>query len=131
MCTVPLLLQLLLFRGNTVFGFLLIYPRHPSLVCHSPGCTSVHTGFVGHLAVRLHSWLLFSLLSTKTTRASSTELLPSHTLSSPYLVISLIWSLLCVGRLLPPPPQHTIESMWLQTFESKVFMQAPTHNLLV
>lgn len=118
MCTVSLLLQLLLIHGNTVFGFLLTHPYHPSLVCHSPGHTSVHTGFVGHLADRLHSWLLFSLLSMQTSRASSTELLPSCSVFplSGHLSNMLLSShLLRVGRLLPLP-QHTTESTWLQIF---------------
>lgn len=118
MCTVPLLLQLLLIHGNTGSGFLLTHPSHPSLVCHSAGCTSVHTGFVGHFAVRLQSWLLFRLLSTKPTRAPSTELLPSSSvfpLSGHFSTMVLPLHLLRVGRLLPLP-QHTTEATWLQIF---------------
>lgn len=111
-CTVPLLLQLLLMHGNAGFGFILTHPSHARLVCHSPGCT-VHTGFVGHFAVRLHSWLLFSLLSTKTTRASSTELLPSCSvfpLSGHLSDMVLSSHVLRVGRLLPLPQHSTTQS---------------------
>lgn len=112
--------QLPLIHGNTGFGLLLTHPSHPSLVCHSPGSTSVHIVdiFVGHFAVRLHSWLLFSFLSTRTTRASCTELLPSRSifpLSGHFSSMVLSSHLLRVGRLLPLS-QHTTESTWLQTF---------------
>lgn len=134
----PVLLQLLLMHGNTGFGFLLTHHSHPRLVCHSPGCTSVHTGFVGHFAVRLHSCLLFSLLSTKTTGASSTELLPRRSvfpLSGHLSDMVLSSHVLRVGRLLPLPQHHranlAADLCGTKTLESKVFMQVSTHNLLV
>lgn len=121
----PLLLQLLLFCGNTGFGFLLTYPCHPSLVCHSPGSISVHKGFLGHFAVRLHSGSCSTCSPQKPLGLLPQNCSPAPR-SSPYLVNMVLSShLLPVGRLLPPP-QHTTELTWLQTLESKVFMQAPT-----
>lgn len=100
----------------------------------SPGHTSVHTAFVGHFAARLHNWLLFILLSTKPMRASSTELLPSHsvfTLSDHQSNILLFSHLLHAGRPLALPP-HTTASAWLQIFvglrplKVNFFFQTPT-----
>lgn len=82
--TVPLWLQILPVHGNPgsencyhcCFQLPSAHPCHSNHVSSTPGRTSAHTAFVGHFAARPHSWLLFSLLSTKIMRASSTELLP-------------------------------------------------------
>lgn len=106
MCTVPLLLQLLLVHGNTGFGFLLTHPRHPSLLCHSPGrlcwplcCQAAQLALV--LALHKDHQGLF------------------HRTAPQPLSLPLIWPLashlLRVGRLLPLP-QHTTEPTWQQSF---------------